>query len=138
MTRLGKVAHDMMSVTVGLFRRQLDMGNKLTQLALVVVFGLIIILGTFLLFQAWHNNVVPTNAEIEAVVVKATKMNVDDELAELNGPYNNAQSINIAGQVLMVLEALVMAALLIYVLIQPMTVADVEEEGMLQRAYEGY
>ena len=114
------------------------MGNKLTQLALVVVFGLIIILGTFLLFQAWHNNVVPTNAEIEAVVVKATKMNVDDELAELNGPYNNAQSINIAGQVLMVLEALVMAALLIYVLIQPMTVADVEEEGMLQRAYEGY
>lgn len=113
------------------------MGTKLTQLALVVVFSLIVIVATLIIFQAWYNNAAPTDAEIQVLVNQATKINTDAELAELNGRYETANNINSAGRIILIIEGVILTLMVIYGIMRAAPDVDIDEEGRMRRIYEG-
>jgi hypothetical protein len=112
------------------------MGTKLTQLALVLVFGLIVIFLTLIVFQAWYNNTAPTQAEVQTLVNQATKIDVGTQLVEFNGRYNTANSIDAAGRIIAIVEGIVLALMIVYGLARMIPEPQAEDESTLRRAYE--
>lgn len=114
------------------------METRLTQVAIVIVFGLIIVLGTVLLFQGWYNSVAPTQAEVQALANRATKMDTDVELTALNSDYQTASNIDWIGRILVVIECVAVAFMLIYTLWRPIPERPEhrDEDAKMQRAYE--